>query len=273
MHNSAKKYPRVSDLQAFLLCPRLAYFRMREETGQPSKEILRSAVMREISLSMYSVASAKDRQATLERLYVTACEDIAMAYGQAAEEVRAAGGLRPENILGGMERETARLGRERLLALLRSEDTLVSLRSDRLHLSGTVDRIACADSKLMPAVVSSSQPPENGIYRSDRIRLAAYALLMSERYGCEVNQGIVEYMGGWCIREAEVRRGDKREALSIRRRIEETSSAMPDCRRGKWCEKCAYQSNCTARVSFLDSLFRRPDGMDGMARGPYGTDK
>jgi CRISPR-associated exonuclease Cas4 len=257
MHNFANKYVRVSDLSSYMICPRIAFFRVRQDDAGHTAEGVRSEVLQEIAVSLYSIATAVNPAIAMEQVYDRACEDIAAVSGLTVEEVRAMADGYPENIIRGLQEESARLGRERLLKLLKQEETRISLRSDKLRLSGTVNRIASVDSRLMPAVVSSSQPPENGIYKSDRIRLAAYALLISERYGVEVEQGIIEYMGGWCIREAEIRRGDKREALSIRRRIEESGSSMPDARRGKWCEKCTYRSKCTARVSFLDSLFKQ----------------
>jgi CRISPR-associated exonuclease Cas4 len=161
------------------------------------------------------------------------------------------------NILAGLERESARLGKDRLAALLRPEAEQISLFSDKLRLSGKIDRICMPDGRQLPVCVSASAPPENGIYLSDRVKLAAYSLLVSDAYGCEVTRCAMEYMGGWCIREVEIRKADMREALSIRRRIEEGRTAMPDARRSRWCNRCEFKSSCVARVSFLDSLYKQ----------------
>ncbi|WP_052309898.1 CRISPR-associated protein Cas4 [Methanocella arvoryzae] len=218
-------------------------------------ETVRSDLLREISISLHSAYSSAEPQKALEQIYERACEDLAIVYGLAGEKIRKRSPVNIDRILAGLQAESARLGREKLSMLLKSEAVRLSHRSDKLRLSGAVDRIVAIDGRLRPVVISASQPPENGIYGSDRIRLAAYSMLVSDRFGCEADSGFVEYMGGWCIREAEIRPGDRREALSVRRRIEESRTAMPDARRGRWCHKCSYKERCTARVSFLDSLF------------------
>lgn len=257
MHMSENKFVRVSDISSYLICPRLAYFRSHDHREEPSPEAIRTDLLREISVSLHSVQASVEPLKALDQVYDTACADLAIAYGLRVEEIKGATEGMPGHIVAGLNKEAARRGRVKLAELLRSEATRVSLRSEKLRMSGIVDRIVAINGQLLPAVVSAANPPENGIYASDRIRLAAYGLLMAERFGCEVEAGLVEYMGGWCIREAEIRRGDRREALSIRRRIEEARAAMPDARRGKWCGRCMFKSSCVARVSFLDSLFKQ----------------
>ncbi|WP_424359600.1 CRISPR-associated protein Cas4 [Methanocella sp. MCL-LM] len=255
MHTFENKWVRVSDISSYLMCPRLAYFRSRGHSAGDSPETVRTDLLREISVSLYSVHSAAEPRKALEHAYNRACDDLDIVYGLDSGGMREVNRVIIDRTLTGLEAEAARLGKESLSKLLKSEATRVSLRSDKLRLSGNVDRIVLSDSQLLPSIISASQPPENGIYASDRIKLAAYALLMSERFGCEVRSGLVEYMGGWSLRVAELRQGDKREALSIRRRIEEGAHSMPDARRGKWCDKCYFKDRCTSRVSFMDSLF------------------
>lgn len=258
MQNIENKFTRVSDISSYLICPRLAYFRNRDRsTGGLTAETIRTDLLRELSVSLYSVQASAEPQKALLQVYDRACEDLAIVSGLTVDKIKDYARVDLDRIVTGLNAESERTGREKLSKLLKPEATRVSLRSEKLRLSGTVDRIAAADGRLLPAIISASQPPENGIYASDRIRLAAYALLVSERFGCEATSGLVEYMGGWSLRVAELHQGDKREALSIRRRIEEASSNMPDARRGKWCDKCAFKGSCTARVSFMDSLFGR----------------
>ena len=181
---------------------------------------------------------------------------MAIVYGFSADEVMVEATMQIDGIIAGLAREADGLGKDRLAALLYPEAERVSLYSDKLRMSGRIDRIILLDGQHVPVIVSASAPPENGIFRSDRIKLAAYSLLISERYGCEATHCAIEYMSGWCIRETEIRKAEMREALSIRRRIEEARTAMPDARHGKWCNECTYKNSCVSRVSFLNSLYK-----------------
>jgi CRISPR-associated exonuclease Cas4 len=160
------------------------------------------------------------------------------------------------DIVAGLEAETARIGRERLLAILNPYERGQIIYSDRLRISGSVDRIVLLDHTRCPVVVCASRPPENGIFAADRLRLAACALLVEEKYGEPVAHGVVEYVCGWRVREAEIRKSDRMAVLSARNRILQTGSAMPDARRGAWCGTCQFADSCNVRPSFMGSLFR-----------------
>ena len=110
----------------------------------------------------------------------------------------------------------------------------------------------------MPVVISTSTPPPSGIYGRERIKLAAYSLLLAEKYGEPVTSGVVEYITAGQLRETVIRSDDKRKVLYARNRIlEMIHGKMPDSRRGEWCKRCIYNDSCTVKVSFLDSLFKK----------------
>ncbi len=159
-------------------------------------------------------------------------------------------------ILAGLHAEAARIGRERLLAMLNPYERGQVIYSDRLRISGSVDRIALLDGARCPVVVCASRPPENGIFAADRLRLAACAMLIEEKYSEPVTHGVVEYVCGWRIREADIRKTDRMAVLSARNRIVQAASAMPDARRGTWCATCQFADSCNVRPSFMGSLFR-----------------
>jgi CRISPR-associated exonuclease Cas4 len=255
MHFNENKYIRVSDIASYLLCPRLAYFRRRKRDPSLSPEMARSAAFKEVSRCLAAAMADASPGEALRAGIDAACADVELVYGLSAAAVRAEALGLVDDIVSGLRAEEARMGRDRLMALLGSCERKLAFYSDRLYLSGTVDRIALVDGERLPVIVSAYRPPPAGVYAADRVRLAAYAMLVEEKHG-SVERGVVEYVCGWRIREVGVRKRDRLAALSARNRIRQMGSAMPDANRGAWCPGCQYAGSCTVKVAFVDSLFR-----------------
>lgn len=256
MQYIANKYVRISDISAYLLCPRLAYFRRRHTGPEPSPELARAAVFKELSRSLASALAADDPEATLRSYAETACRDAEIAYGLPAGPVLEEAVSIAGDIVTGLRAEALRMGRDRLLIALTPCERSQAIYSDRLRISGYVDRIVLLDGTRCPVVVCASKPPETGIFAADRLKLAAAAMLMEEKFETTVGRGMVEYVCGWRIREADVRRHDRMAVLSARNRIAQMGTAMPDARRGSWCTGCQFAGSCEIRPSLVSSLFR-----------------
>ncbi len=81
MHEYANKYVRLSDISAYLLCPRLAYFRRRHRSFASSREAVRAAVFKEISRSLAGVMAVDDEETVLRSQIEVACADAEIVYG------------------------------------------------------------------------------------------------------------------------------------------------------------------------------------------------
>ncbi len=135
--------------------------------------------------------------------------------------------------------------------------TGATIYSDKLRISGTIDKLVMSKGTPIPVIISSSGPPQKGIYASDRIRLAAYTMLISEKYDVPCSAGAVEYVAGWSLRRAEIRYEDKRKALYARNRVMDMDRGrMPGTARGKWCGACGHSDACSVKPSLLSSLFK-----------------
>jgi CRISPR-associated exonuclease Cas4 len=272
MQTFENKYVRISDISAYHLCPRLAYFRRKHQSFAPSFEVVRAAVFKEISRSLAGIIAGDDEETALRSEIEVACSDAEIVYGIPAEAVLEEATGAVEDILAGLHTEAERLGWDKLLAIINPCERAQIIYSDRLRISGSVDRIVLLDGARCPVVVCASRPPENGIFAADRIRLAACSLLTEEKYGEKVDRGAVEYMCGWRIRETEIRKTDRMAVLSARNRIVQAGSAMPDARRGRWCATCQFADSCNVRPSFKGSLFR-PMLLDNTALSRNETNK
>jgi len=67
--------------------------------------------------------------------------------------------------------------------------TGTTIYSDKLRVSGTIDKLVMSGGTPVPVIISSSGPPQKGIYASDRVRLAAYTMLISEKYDLPCSRG------------------------------------------------------------------------------------
>ena len=119
----------------------------------------------------------------------------------------------------------------------------VPVRSEKLGIFGMVDRLGSGD-RL--SVVRSGTAPVTGVYTSDRLRVAAYALCLEEMLGHAVSGGYVEYipsgMARFCIPQPRDRRMLLR-ALGTAHRIME--GEVPQKPLNAPCLRCEYHAWCT----------------------------
>lgn len=214
---------------------------------------MRKEMLLAISSSLPDVSISDEPLSALLASIERVSSDAMLIYGHSTNDAinkvkEEMAGLAPDIISG--------LGKHPGYGSMRIAAERVTVYSGRLSLSGSIDRVYDIGGSLIPAYVSGSKPPAEGAYASDRIRLAAYAMLAGERYGQEVSSGYVEYFPGWCIREVGIRKKDRWAALSLRNRVMDMKEGrMPDVNRGKQCDRCEFRPKCGVRVSFLDGLF------------------
>lgn len=214
-----------------------------------------------LSHALCSVVQSQRPEQALDEAVSRACADSRLVYGplyeQAIVDAEAEARGMIKKIAAGLAREKERSGTEDLMNVLSPSSISITAYSDKLHMSGTVDKVVMYKGAPVPAIISASEPPETGIYASDRIRLAAYSMLVSEKYDVPCLRGAVEYVPGWSLRWAEIRYEDKRKALYARNRVMEMDRGrMPDTVRGKWCSGCGHSDVCNVKPSLLSSLFK-----------------
>jgi CRISPR-associated exonuclease Cas4 len=261
MQYNVNKYVRASEVASYYLCPRLAFFGRRRVPELADAEI-RAGVFKSISLGLLPVASSLQPGAALEEAIRLACSDALLVYGPAHEQAILLAGQeargRANEVVSGLLSERERVGEQGLARWLSPASISLTVYSERLRMSGAVDKIVFNGNAPVPVIISASLPPPAGIFASDRVRLAAYAMLLAEKYDTDCPSGAVEYVRGWCLRHTEVRHEDKRKALYARNRVLEfNGGTMPDAVRGKWCGRCGHYDTCNVKVTLLDSLFKK----------------
>lgn len=69
-----------------------------------------------------------------------------------------------------------------------------SMENQELNLKGKVDKIELLEGYYYPIEVKSGKPPVNGVWKAHAIQIAAYAILIEEKFKKEVPVGYVDYL-------------------------------------------------------------------------------
>jgi CRISPR-associated exonuclease Cas4 len=260
MQYNANKYVRASEISSFYLCPRLVYFQ-RRHAHATTDAVVRTGFFKSLSYYLPVVVQSPCPGAELEKAIDHACADSLLVYGSIYEQAITGAGQEARgmanDIIVGLMSEKERYGENGLSSLLSPASISMAAYSDKLRMSGNIDKVVFKGGIPGPVIISASKPPVVGVYASDRIRLAAYSLLLSEKYDVPCHEGAIEYVPGWCLRWAEIRYEDKRKALYARNRVLEMGRGnMPDALRGKWCARCGHYDACNVKASLLGKLFK-----------------
>lgn len=233
---------RISDIGLYLRCPRLVYF---DSLGKlPRYSSAKQILVRSLVLSLLQKDDLEGQlKEALQRLEV----ELPLVYDLEPGELEAA--------LQEMDGEIGLMARglgEQMEQLIPFEAD-VELYSDRLGLSGRLDRLAPGNT---PSIIRTGHPPENGIWKRDRLLLAGYSLLLGEKGNTKVDWGQVEYPVLGMVRRASIRSTDKARVLRLRDRIRLIKSGqLPDRPDGSPCQSCQAEHLCEMRHSLASKFF------------------
>jgi len=240
---------RISDIGLYLRCPRLVYF---DALGSsPWSAVPSNMILRELALSISYLEPGAGLEDHLISELRRAEEELPMIY---------------RDMVDLSDLKAAAIDIERTVPLMAAglctkldqiipSEVEVDLRSDRLGLSGRLDRLITRDPPE-PSIIRMGTPPENGIWKDDRIRLAGYALLLEDAYDQRVDRGFVEYPRAGEIRSAKIRSTDRRRILKIRDRIRQIKEGrLPDRPKNAPCDRCPLAEKCDSRRSLASKFF------------------
>jgi CRISPR-associated exonuclease Cas4 len=127
------------------------------------------------------------------------------------------------------------------------------VRSERLKVFGNIDKIF--ESPPVFAVTRSSPAPRAGIYATDRLRVAGYALCLEEMTGLPVPSGSVEYIPDGIVRTCEVRPIDRRRFLAALKNARRTiGGEVPSRPENPPCDRCDHRDRCRPQGRRLRDL-------------------
>lgn len=145
-------------------------------------------------------------------------------------------------------RKEEALARPEALGLAPAHRVRPLLESKGLGLRGEPDRTLLRDGVEVPALVRPSEPPPSGVWRSDRVALAAYGMLLEEAQGKPVSGGVVEYLAGRPVaREVRITPYDRNLVLALLQRVSRMGPRRPGRPWGAPCRSCNFYDLCFPR--------------------------
>jgi CRISPR-associated exonuclease Cas4 len=131
-----------------------------------------------------------------------------------------------------------------------------ALRSEKFGLTGSPDKLITIGDELTPSIIKTGAMAENGVWKSDRLQLTAYAILVEEIYNTVVTRGFVEYARWGKVREVTIKRHERRKVLQLRDRVRKIEEGfMPEKPTDAPCEHCGFKGICDVKSTLASRFF------------------
>ncbi|MDD5616966.1 MAG: CRISPR-associated protein Cas4 [Candidatus Methanoperedens sp.] len=247
---------RVSDITAYLKCPRMYYFMNsgQELIKEPTVEYIQRLLLKEMALIYGTALNEGNALCALNDELDRLSDELRIIYRQelaeASDDVlnNAVSGVR--TLLEGI---SSNLSSEHYSRMCELEP---ALRSEKCGLAGSPDKLITIGDELAPAIIKTGAMPENGVWKSDRLQLTAYAILVEEIYNTVVTRGFVEYARWGKVREVTIKRHERRKVLQVRDRVRKIEEGfMPEKPVDAPCEHCGFTGICDVKSTLASRFF------------------
>ncbi|GFO97991.1 hypothetical protein ig2599ANME_2202 [groundwater metagenome] len=247
---------RVSDITAYLKCPRMCYFMSKgqELIKEPSAEYIQRLLLKELALTYVSAFNSGNPVSALNDELDRISKEMRIIYRSELAGVddgalaNAAAGVRIW--LGDI---CPNLSSDFYASPCEFEPVL---QSGKFELTGTPDKLIKNGDEFAPSIIKTGAMPENGVWKSDRVQLTAYAILVEEIYNTIVTRGFVEYARWGMVREVTIKRHERRKVLQLRDRVRRIKEGfMPEKPADAPCERCGFKGICDVKSTLASRFF------------------
>ena len=133
---------------------------------------------------------------------------------------------------------------ERLTPKIKCE---YALSSDKLGLNGRIDHLEVYDDRIVPVEIKTGKMPKQGVWDGHRVQIVAYALMLEEKFGIEIKEGVIRYVDNKEERKVVLNHFMRKEVLDIIAKTKNllTNTETPgfNAVKGK-CEVCGLREIC-----------------------------
>jgi CRISPR-associated exonuclease Cas4 len=247
---------RVSDITVYLKCPRICYFLNtgHELVKEPSMDYLHRLMLKELALTYVLAHKSVNPVSALNVELDRISKEMRIIYRSELA------GFDDEALASAVSGVRSWLGD---ICPNLSSDFYDSpcefepvLRSDKFGLTGTPDKLIKNRDEYAPSIIKTGAMPENGVWKSDRVQLTAYAILVEEIYNIVVWRGFVEYARWGTVREVTIKRHERRKVLQLRDRVLKIQDGfMPEKPSDAPCERCGFMGICDVKSTLASRFF------------------
>ncbi len=247
---------RVSYITTYLKCPRMCYFLFRghELIKYPTADHIQKLLLKELALTYGTAAAAKNRLDFLNDELNRLSNDIRIIYRQ---ELEGCGDNVIADAVSGVRlclgEISSHISPEHYTSPCEFEPVL---QSDKFGLSGSPSRLINMGSDHIPSIIKTGSMPENGVWKSDRVQLTAYAILVEEIYNTVTSRGFVEYARWGIVREVAIKHHERRKILQLRDRVRKIQEGfMPEKPADAPCDRCSFHGICDVKSTLASKFF------------------
>jgi CRISPR-associated exonuclease Cas4 len=250
---------KVSDIGLYHKCPRMCYFvnKGNELVKDASRDYVERIIFKELALSYCLAYNSQEKFSILNDELKRISGDIRLIYRTELKGV-------DDNILDDSVEEvrscldnisTNLLSNGDFYAYDSFQEELV-LQSEKSGLRGRPDKLIKINDSHIPSIIKTGNIPENGVWRSDRLQLTAYAMLVEEIYNTTVDYGFVEYARWGKVRKVSITRYERRNVLQIRSKIKKIHEGfMPERPKDAPCIHCGFKEICDVKSTLASKFF------------------
>jgi CRISPR-associated protein Cas4 len=122
-----------------------------------------------------------------------------------------------------------------------------SIKSKSLGIKGIIDLLEIEDGVLRPVELKTGKQPKEGVWPGHRVQVGAYAMLLEEKFGTQIEKGVVRYLGTGKQSEIVMNPFIKEEIIQLRdKSLAILNSTEPPkiCEDEQKCASCALKSRC-----------------------------
>ena len=133
---------------------------------------------------------------------------------------------------------------EKLTPKIHSE---FKIKSDTLNLSGIIDQLEIYEKGYVPIELKTGSAPKEDAWPNHKIQLAAYAMLLEEKYNTEIKEGFVHYLDINEKRHIPINIFLKDEINQLVDKVKKLlkSREIPDfCNNQNKCNACGLKETC-----------------------------
>ena len=249
-------YVRVSEISQYLICPRQVYFTSKGyESDIEIDNFLEHLLFREISRMILEMSSedikvienlTKKIDQIMDNILIIYKKDLKNIHLEKINEIKS-------HFISNLNLDLLEKLKSNKMAPYEED---CELNHEKIGLVGCLDSLVKTGEEYQPYLIKTGNSPDFGVWKSDRLCLTAYAILIEESFGTNVNEGFIEYTRIAEVRETELKSYDRRKVLSLINRIKKIKEgALPDRVDGKVCANCSFEEACKVKKSLLSKFF------------------
>jgi len=263
----------VSSLSAYLYCKRKLFLQRKLGYKEPPKEVLIKGSIRHklhdrinkadqgIVTSIEEELSLEELQALYKRNHSSILRRIILAnkskiinlnlslfstYKEIWPIVLEETETRSNNIFNFIQIHHL-FGKELWQALIPKIESEFWISSEKLHLRGIIDKLENYENNHIPIELKTGKPPKEGIWPSHRIQLAAYALLLEDKFNVIVKEGFVHYLDYKQRNQLVINPFIRQEVRNLTKKVINLleNTDLPDiCSNKNKCNSCGLKDIC-----------------------------